>query len=70
MERSQGVLVYIAFLSLWEMFESFEFFICPHFKTLAYFSNSDERIINVLIYGLSSALFGYYEGIQCMMKPL
>lgn len=31
---------------------------------------TDERMISVLIYGLSAALSGVYEGAHFMMKPL
>lgn len=31
---------------------------------------TDERLINVQIFSLSAALFGYYKGTHFMMKPL
>lgn len=65
--RPRG-LSFSLFLTLWETFESSVSPLC--FKTQAYSGNSDERVINVLIYGLSFALLRYYEGTHFMMKPL
>lgn len=65
---SPGGLLFVFYLPLGNILTLLSFSSASSdFKTLAYVGNTDERVMNVIIYGL---FFGYYEGTHFMIKLL
>lgn len=70
MMRPQGQTFSFFFSPIGECFYPFVSLIHMPLLEQRFTLETDERLINVQIFSLSAALFGYYKGTHFMMKPL